>query len=136
MSEWPILSLTTFLPTVGALFILMVRGDAPTVARNARMTALWTSVTTFVLSLYLWVDFDTAEPGFQFVERAAWDPLHGGLLPPGGGRHLGLVRDPVDLPDAALHPGELGEAIQSRVKEYMNRLPVARDLHGRDVLRA
>ena len=77
MSEWPILSLVTCLPVVGAVFILVIRGDAPTVARNARMAGLWTSLITFVLSLYLWIDFDTANPGFQFVERAEWIPSMG-----------------------------------------------------------
>ena len=40
MSDFPILSLVTFLPLVGAFFILLIRGDNEVVARNARMTAL------------------------------------------------------------------------------------------------
>ena len=36
MSSWPILSLVTFLPLVGARCILLLRGEAAAVARNAR----------------------------------------------------------------------------------------------------
>jgi NADH-quinone oxidoreductase subunit M len=74
MTGWPILSLTTFLPLVGAVFILLVRGEPEVVARNARNVALWTSVITFVLSLFIWFNFDPANPGFQMVERADWIP--------------------------------------------------------------
>jgi NADH-quinone oxidoreductase subunit M len=74
MSSWPLLSLVTFLPIVGALFILTIRGEAQMVARNARYVALWTSVITFVLSLLLWTGFDSGRAGFQFVERVAWLP--------------------------------------------------------------
>ena len=69
-----ILSLTTFLPTIGALLILaLARGEnAEFVARNARMTALWTSLVTFVVSCFLWVGFDSSTAEFQFVEKAEW----------------------------------------------------------------
>ncbi len=118
MSEWPILSLVTFLPVVGALFILVIGGDAPTVARNARMTALWTSLITFVLSLYLWIDFDTANPGFQFVERAAWIPSMGISYHMGvdGISVLFVILSTFLTPLCILASWE---AIQLRVKEYM-----------------
>ncbi|MGB8274523.1 MAG: NADH-quinone oxidoreductase subunit M [Alphaproteobacteria bacterium] len=74
MQGWPILSLITFLPLVGAGFILVARGDAETVARNARYLALWTSLITFALSLLLWANFDPTTPEFQFVEKSAWMP--------------------------------------------------------------
>ncbi len=72
MSDLPILSLVTFLPLVGAALIFVVRGDAETVARNARNVALWTTTITFLLSLLLWIDFEPGQAGFQFVEKAAW----------------------------------------------------------------
>ena len=75
--SWPILSLVTFLPTIGALAILLIRGDAQTVARNARATALWTSIATFIVSIFLWVGFDTSTADFQFVEKIAWIPSFG-----------------------------------------------------------
>ncbi len=78
MPDWPLLSLTTFLPLVGAAFILLVRGDDELVARNARGVALWTSLITFVLSLFIWINFDPRTAAFQFQERAEWFDLPGG----------------------------------------------------------
>jgi NADH-quinone oxidoreductase subunit M len=77
MSEIPLLSLITFLPLLGAVFILFVQGEASIVARNARNVALWTSLITFVLSLFLWFGFDRSSADFQFVEKAAWIPSLG-----------------------------------------------------------
>ena len=74
MTGVPLLSLTIFLPLIGALFILFVRGDAEVVARNARYVALWTSGITFVVSLFLWFGFETGTSAFQFVEEAPWFP--------------------------------------------------------------
>jgi NADH-quinone oxidoreductase subunit M len=74
---FPILSLVTWLPLVGCLVIMSVRGDEATVASNARWTALWTSLIVFVLSLVLWVKFDPTESGFQFVEDVKWLPEYG-----------------------------------------------------------
>ena len=42
MTTWPILSLTTFLPLVGAAFIFALQGDDEAMRRNARWVALWT----------------------------------------------------------------------------------------------
>src|SRR3954451_6861476 len=74
MAGWPILSLTTFLPLVGAAFILLIRGEPDVVARNARNVALWTSLITFVLSLFIWLNFDNTTAAFQMVERVDWIP--------------------------------------------------------------
>ena len=74
MSSFPILSLVTFLPLVGAGFILTIRGDEGVVARNARGVALWTSLFTFVVSLFIWYRFDPATVAFQFREEAEWMP--------------------------------------------------------------
>src|SRR5271166_5810008 len=71
---FPLLSLITWLPLVGCAVIMFVRGDEETVASNARWTALWTSLIVLVLSLILFVRFDKADPGFQFVESATWLP--------------------------------------------------------------
>jgi NADH-quinone oxidoreductase subunit M len=72
MSGWPILSTVTFLPTIGALLILVIRGDDEIARRNIYHVALWTTAVTFVLSLFIWVGFDPADPGFQMVERREW----------------------------------------------------------------
>ena len=74
---FPLLSLVTWLPLVGAAVILSVRGDEAVVAANARWTALWTSLIVFVLSLVLWFRFDMADGGFQFVENLSWLPQWG-----------------------------------------------------------
>jgi len=76
MRDLPLLSLTTFLPLLGVLFIFRLRGAAEDVANNARWIALWTSLATFLLSVYLWAQFDPATADFQFVERARWLPSY------------------------------------------------------------
>src|SRR6266404_5369624 len=77
MSHWPLLSLVTFLPLVGAGFIMTARGDEAVVARNARNIALSTSLIVFALSIVLWILFDSSTAAFQFVERARWITIGG-----------------------------------------------------------
>ena len=72
MFDFPILSLVTFLPMVGAAFILFIRGEEEIVARNARWIALWTTVITLGASLLIWIGFNPATAEFQFVEQKAW----------------------------------------------------------------
>jgi len=74
MSSWPILSLVTFLPLVGALFCLIVNGPKEAVDRNCRSVALVTTLATFLISLLLWIRFDPTKAGFQFEEKVAWVP--------------------------------------------------------------
>ncbi|MGH7121816.1 MAG: NADH-quinone oxidoreductase subunit M [Acetobacteraceae bacterium] len=74
---FPVLSLVTWLPLVGCVVILFIRGDEETVARNSRWAALWTSLIVFGLSLVLWVKFNQADAGFQFVENVPWMPEFG-----------------------------------------------------------
>src|SRR5258708_12758491 len=74
METWPVVTLVTFPPLVGVLFILVLRGEAEAVARNARWIALWTSLVDFALSLALWAYFDQTRAEFQFVEHAEWLP--------------------------------------------------------------
>jgi NADH-quinone oxidoreductase subunit M len=69
---FPLLSLLTWLPLVGCLLIMRVRGDEATIANNARWTALWTSLIVFALSLILWFRFDPSQPGYQFREDLPW----------------------------------------------------------------
>ena len=118
MVDFPVLTLTTFLPIIGVLAILLIRGDEQIVARNARATALWTSLATFVVSIFLWVGFDTSTADFQFVEKVPWIPSFGLNY------HMGVDGISVFfvILSTFLTPiCILGswEAIQNRVKEYM-----------------
>jgi NADH-quinone oxidoreductase subunit M len=74
MNNFPWLSIITFAPLVGIFFILLIRGDEETTARNSRAIALWTSVVTFLVSLGIWINFDNSTSEFQFVEKAIWIP--------------------------------------------------------------
>jgi NADH-quinone oxidoreductase subunit M len=66
-----VLTLVTFLPLLGVLLLLFVPGDAR--GNNAsRWIALVVSGLTFLLSLFMWSQFDNANPGFQFVESYEW----------------------------------------------------------------
>jgi NADH-quinone oxidoreductase subunit M len=118
MSSFPILSLTIFLPLLGAAFILILRGTPEIVARNARWIALWTSLITFVLSLFIWAGFDPSIAEFQFVEHADWLPAFSIAY------HMGV--DGISLFFVLLSTfltvlcvAASWESITVRVKEYM-----------------
>jgi NADH-quinone oxidoreductase subunit M len=115
---FPLLSLLTFLPLLGCVVIMSVRGDAATVASNARWTALWTSLIVFALSLVLWVKFDPSEAGFQFVENAAWVPDFkiGYHLGVDGISILFVLLTTLLTPICVLASWDV---IQARVREYM-----------------
>ena len=72
MTNFPWLSVITFAPMIGVLFILLIRGNPEVEARNTRAVALWTSLITFAVSMGIWVKFDNAIVGFQFEEKAVW----------------------------------------------------------------
>ncbi len=117
-ASWPILSLVTFLPLIGAVFILAIRGEDEVVARNARYVALWTSLMTFALSLFLWFGFERGTAEFQFVERAEW--MAGLNIT----YHMGVdgISMPFVLLCTLLTPLCViasWDAIKVRVKEYM-----------------
>ena len=118
MSDWPILTLTTFLPLVGAAIILLTRGSPEVVARNARWIALWTSTIVFFVSLPLWLSFDPDVSDFQFVEKAAWIPAFGINYHMGvdGISMFFVLLSTLLTPICVLASWE---AIEHRVKEYM-----------------
>jgi NADH-quinone oxidoreductase subunit M len=116
--SWPILSLVTFLPLIGAGFILLIRGEADVVAGNARYVALWTSLITFVLSLFVWFGFERGTAEFQFVEEVEWIPAFGIAYKMG----VDGISMPFVLLSTLLTPLcvlSSWQAIQVRVKEYM-----------------
>ncbi|PYE84154.1 NADH-quinone oxidoreductase subunit M [Pseudoroseicyclus aestuarii] len=68
-----LLSLTTFIPLLGAVILaLFLRGDDVAAQRNAKWVALATTAFTFVVSLFILFGFDSSNPGFQFVEERQW----------------------------------------------------------------
>ncbi len=118
MSNWPLLSIITFLPLVGVAFILMIRGDAAIVARNSRNVALLTSSATFVMSLFLWFGFARGTADFQFVEQADWLPGTGISYHMGvDGISVLFVLLSTFLTPICVLAG--WESITNRVKEYM-----------------
>src|SRR5690606_14839951 len=72
MLDWPILSTVTFLPLVGVALILLTSAKSESAARNARWVTLWPTLFTFVISLFIWINFDNSTADFQFVEKAEW----------------------------------------------------------------
>jgi NADH-quinone oxidoreductase subunit M len=115
--SWPVLSVTTFLPLVGSLFILSLRGDSEAERRNARWIALWTTLVTFAISLLLLYRFDASSAEFQFVEKRPW--LGGAIT-----YYMGV--DGISLPFVVLTTALMPicivaswHPIQRRVKEYM-----------------
>jgi len=117
MVSWPVIFVILVLPLVGALFILLVRGEGPAESRNARWVALYTTVITFLISLVLVWRFDSGSPDFQFVEQREW--LGGAIS-----YHMGV--DGISLPFVILTTGLMPlciiaswGAIGQRVREYM-----------------
>jgi NADH-quinone oxidoreductase subunit M len=117
MASWPILSITTFLPLVGALFIALLDGGSESGKRNARWVALWTTLVTFAISVILIQRFDSSTAEFQFIEKQPW--LAGAIT-----YHMGV--DGISLPFVILTTALMPfcivaswQSIQDRVKEYM-----------------
>jgi NADH-quinone oxidoreductase subunit M len=116
MTSWPILSVVTFLPLAGALFIAFLNEDEAG-ARNARWVALWTTLITLAISLILLWRFDPGSPEFQFTERRPWL---------GGAITYAMGVDGISLPFVILTTALMPicivaswTAIRRRVREYM-----------------
>ncbi|WP_417274272.1 NADH-quinone oxidoreductase subunit M [Celeribacter halophilus] len=68
-----VLSFVTFLPTVAALVLaLFLRGEDEVAQLNAKRLALFATVITFVVSLFILFGFNPQDTGFQMVEEADW----------------------------------------------------------------
>lgn len=118
MTNYPLLSIVTFLPLVGVVFLLFLRGDNQTVANASRSVALLTSVATFLVSLLIWVGFNPDTADFQFVEKAPWMPQWGINYHMGvdGISMFFVVLSTFLTPLCLL---SAWGAVQKRVKEYM-----------------
>ena len=118
MTTWPVLSVTTFLPLLGAALVyLLARGSDETAARTARWISLWTTLATFAVSLVLIRYFDPSSTDFQFVEKQPW--LAQSIV-----YHMGV--DGISLPFVILTTALMPfcivaswKAITNRVREYM-----------------
>ncbi len=64
----PILTTLTFLPLVGALLLALLIKDE----KISRIFALWISLITFALSLFMLFKFDVSAEGFQMTEKFEW----------------------------------------------------------------
>ena len=99
------------------MLILFIRDEGESARRNIRAIALWTTVFTFVVSLFIWIGFDNADPGFQMVEKVDW-------LGSGISYHMGVdgismlfvILTTFLMPFCILASWE---SIEKRVKEYM-----------------
>ena len=117
MNDWNILSIVTFLPQVGALIIALTPADSEIANRNVRNVALFTTVITFIVSLFIWIGFDETKSGFQMVEKYDWV---GGFM----NYHMGVdgismlfvILTTFLMPFCVLASWE---SVNNRVKEYM-----------------
>ncbi len=115
---WPILSVTTFLPVVGAVLVyLMARGRDEAADRNAKWIALWATIATFAVSLIMVARYDGSNAGFQFVEKAPW-------LAATINYHMGVdgISFPFVILTTALMPFCIlcsWKSVSKRVPEYM-----------------
>ncbi|MFL5804243.1 MAG: NuoM family protein, partial [Roseiflexaceae bacterium] len=72
--DFPLLSVVLWLPTIGALLLLLVPRDNITAQRGL---ALLVALAAFAASLPLYFTFNFTLPGFQFADSMAWVPTWG-----------------------------------------------------------
>ena len=78
MQEINLLTIITFLPLAGAFFILLALSiNKENSESNSKYIALWTSLTTFLISLLLIYGFNSSVTDFQFYERIE---IAGGIM--------------------------------------------------------
>ena len=118
LTDWPILSLVTFMPLLGVAFLLMIRSSGAAADNNARLVAIWTSGFTFIVSLVLLFGFDNTQSGYQFEEFTPW------IEGTGINYHMGVdgLSMPFILLSTFLTPFAIlasWKSVQNRVREYM-----------------
>ena len=119
MTAYPVLSVTTFLPLVGAALVLLCGRDV-----LARWIALATTLATVAVSVPLYGQFDKASIALQFVESSEWIPSWN--------ISYGMGVDGISLPFIMLSTllsilcvGVSWVAIGTRVREFYAALLVA-----------
>ena len=87
---FPILSVIIFSPIVAAMIILLMPAERKT---EIRVMALMTAIFALVLSFWVYLNYDQAAAGYQFIEKYDWMPQLGISL------HLGVDGIITDRPD-------------------------------------
>ena len=67
--NFPILSTLIFLPLISSIFVFISRSQKN---NSAIYISLFTSIATFLLSLFIWFSLDQNSSEFQFVEEKFW----------------------------------------------------------------
>jgi len=67
--NFPILSTLIFLPLISSVFIFISKGKNND---SAIYISLFSSLATFLLSLFIWHSLDSTSADFQFLEEKAW----------------------------------------------------------------
>jgi NADH-quinone oxidoreductase subunit M len=118
VTSYPLLTVTTFLPLVGAVAVFLF-GE-----KLARWVALVTTAATLAVSIPLYTQFDKASSALQFVERVPWIPSWN--------VDYGMGVDGISLPFiflsvvlSVLCVAVSWTAVQTRVREFYAALLVA-----------
>ena len=115
LSSYPILSTLVWLPIIGGLLVLFAGRNNPSVAK---WLSLAVAGLTFILSIPLWLNFDTTTAAMQFEEKVAWIPMFN--------IYYNLAVDGLSLPLVLLTTftqvlviASAWEVIKERVEQYM-----------------
>jgi len=111
---FPVLTLVTFMPLLGALIVLLLPAAN---TRAIKQVAVITALVTLALGVIIWAAYDRGAGGLQLQERAAWIPSIGVDY------HMGVdgVSVPLILLTTLLTPLCLWYSsftIRERVKEF------------------
>jgi len=113
-----LLSMMMLIPLVGAMTLLMIKGqDSDDAKLNIRAVTLLCTILVFIGSIILWYNFDNSTADYQFVENYAWfgDTIryHLGV---DGISMLFVVLTAFLMPIVIL---STWEAVDTRLKEFM-----------------
>ena len=67
--NFTILSVVTFLPLAGAILLIFINKKKE---NQLRYIALGMTLLTFIISLFLYFNFNSSTPDPQFVEKSVW----------------------------------------------------------------
>ena len=69
--SFPVLSATIFLPLIGAILVLLMNNE-----KVIKITAFTSGIVTFIMSIFLFANFNPETHLFQFGEFLSWIPLY------------------------------------------------------------